>query len=80
LDELDEQSAAVTNCNRPPSLPPNFRFESLADISTTRSQIIDFFMRKNLANASEGRNFIETVWGRGTMLREPHEVQERIPA
>ena len=25
-------------------------------------------------------NFIETVWGRGYVLREPHEVEERIPA
>jgi two-component system cell cycle response regulator CtrA len=28
----------------------------------------------------ESRNFIETVWGRGYVLREPHEVEERIPA
>ena len=25
-------------------------------------------------------NFIETVWGRGYVLREPHEADERIPA
>ena len=37
-------------------------------------------LRKKLANASEGRNFIETVWGRGYVLREPHEQEERIPA
>jgi two-component system cell cycle response regulator CtrA len=37
-------------------------------------------LRKKLANASEGRNFIETVWGRGYVLREPHEHEERIPA
>ena len=46
-------------------------------------KIIDVFickLRKKLANASEGRNFIETVWGRGTMLREPHEDEVRIPA
>ncbi|MBA4038318.1 MAG: DNA-binding response regulator, partial [Bradyrhizobium sp.] len=24
--------------------------------------------------------FIETVWGRGYVLREPHEAEERIPA
>src|SRR3984957_7253122 len=38
-------------------------------------KIIDVFickLRKKLANASEGRNFIETVWGRGYVLREPH--------
>ena len=46
-------------------------------------KIIDVFickLRKKLANASEGRNFIETVWGRGYVLREPHEHEERIPA
>ena len=46
-------------------------------------KIIDVFickLRKKLANASEGRNFIETVWGRGYVLREPHDLEERIPA
>src|SRR3984885_15400300 len=46
-------------------------------------KIIDVFickLRKKLANASEGRNFIETVWGRGYVLREPHDIDERIPA
>ncbi len=44
-------------------------------------KIIDVFickLRKKLANASEGRNFIETVWGRGYVLREPHDADERI--
>ena len=39
-------------------------------------KIIDVFickLRKKLANASEGRNFIETVWGRGYVLRDPDE-------
>lgn len=35
---------------------------------------------RSLPNASEGRNFIETVWGRGYVLREPHEEEVRIPA
>jgi two-component system cell cycle response regulator CtrA len=46
-------------------------------------KIIDGFtckLRKKLANASEGRNFIETAWGRGYVLREPHEEEVRIPA
>jgi two-component system cell cycle response regulator CtrA len=36
-------------------------------------KIIDVFMcklRKKLANASGGKNYIETVWGRGYVLRE----------
>ena len=46
-------------------------------------KIIDVFickLRKKLANASEGLNYIETVWGRGYVLREPGEIDERIPA
>ena len=39
-------------------------------------QIIDVFMcklRKKLANASGGENYIETMWGRGYRLRAPHD-------
>jgi two-component system, cell cycle response regulator CtrA len=45
-------------------------------------KIIDVFMcklRKKLANASSGKNYIETVWGRGCLLREPSEEDARIP-
>jgi two-component system, cell cycle response regulator CtrA len=41
-------------------------------------KIIDVFMcklRKKLANASGGKNYIETVWGRGYALRHPTEVK-----
>jgi len=37
-------------------------------------KIIDVFickLRKKLSNASGGRNYIETVWGRGYLIREP---------
>ena len=50
---------------------------------TSPLKIIDVFickLRKTLANASQGKNYIETVWGRGYVLREPTEVEERIPA
>jgi two-component system, cell cycle response regulator CtrA len=46
-------------------------------------KIIDVFickLRKKLANASNGKNYIETVWGRGYVLREPIEDEARIPA
>ena len=46
-------------------------------------KIIDVFickLRKKLANASQGRNYIETVWGRGYVLREPNEAEDRITA
>ena len=46
-------------------------------------KIIDVFickLRKKLANASQGRNYIETVWGRGYVLREPNDAEERILA
>ena len=46
-------------------------------------KIIDVFickLRKKLANASNGMNYIETVWGRGYVLREPVEIEAKIPA
>ena len=44
-------------------------------------KIIDVFMcklRKKLANASNGKEYIETVWGRGYVLRELSEDGARI--
>jgi two-component system cell cycle response regulator CtrA len=46
-------------------------------------KIIDVFickLRKKLANASNGGNYIETVWGRGYVAREPYDAGERISA
>jgi two-component system cell cycle response regulator CtrA len=47
------------------------------------AKIIDVFickLRKKLANASGGKDYIETVWGRGYVMREPAEVEARISA
>jgi two-component system cell cycle response regulator CtrA len=41
-------------------------------------KIIDVFickLRKKLDAASGGQNFIETVWGRGYVLREPEDIR-----
>jgi two-component system cell cycle response regulator CtrA len=46
-------------------------------------KIIDVFickLRKKLANASSGKDYIETVWGRGYVLREPSTVEAKISA
>jgi two-component system cell cycle response regulator CtrA len=46
-------------------------------------KIIDVFMcklRKKLVQASGGKNFIETVWARGYVLREPNDEEARIVA
>jgi len=46
-------------------------------------KIIDVFMckiRKKLANASNGTDYIETVWGRGYVLREPHNGEAKMSA
>jgi two-component system, cell cycle response regulator CtrA len=48
-------------------------------------KIIDVFickLRKKLAEATGGANYIETVWGRGYVLREPSPaaVQQRLVA
>ncbi len=40
------------------------------------AKIIDVFickLRKKLADATDGSNYIETVWGRGYVLRDPNE-------
>jgi two-component system, cell cycle response regulator CtrA len=46
-------------------------------------KIIDVFickLRKKLANASSGKDYIETVWGRGYVLREQSEEEVRVSA
>ncbi len=46
-------------------------------------KIIDVFMcklRKKLSGASGGKNYIETVWGRGYVLRHPTEEAVKISA
>jgi two-component system cell cycle response regulator CtrA len=46
-------------------------------------KIIDVFMckiRKKLANASDGKDYVETVWGRGYLLREPEEISTKMSA
>ena len=45
-------------------------------------KIIDVFvckLRKKLAAATQGDNYIETVWGRGYVLRDPHEEAGATP-
>ena len=42
-------------------------------------KIIDVFickLRKKLANASGGKDYIETIWGRGYVLRQPADEKE----
>jgi two-component system cell cycle response regulator CtrA len=44
-------------------------------------KIIDVFickLRKKLANATNGANYIETVWGRGYVLRNPDEADAKV--
>ncbi len=43
-------------------------------------KIIDVFickLRKKLANMTDGDNYIETVWGRGYVLRDPEEEKKK---
>jgi two-component system cell cycle response regulator CtrA len=50
-------------------------------IDEPQMKIIDVFMcklRKKLVKASKGKNYIQTVWGRGYTLREPSDEQVRI--
>ena len=46
-------------------------------------KIIDVFickLRKKLAAAANGKHHIETVWGRGYVLRDPHDMMESSAA
>jgi two-component system cell cycle response regulator CtrA len=46
-------------------------------------KIIDVFickLRKKLANATGGQNYIETVWGRGYVLRDPEAAAKAAAA
>jgi two-component system cell cycle response regulator CtrA len=46
-------------------------------------KIIDVFickLRKKLSDALNGRNYIETQWGRGYLLREPQECAAEMSA
>jgi two-component system cell cycle response regulator CtrA len=41
-------------------------------------KIIDVFickLRKKLAAPADGKNYIETIWGRGYVLRDPYEAE-----
>jgi two-component system cell cycle response regulator CtrA len=45
-------------------------------------KIIDVFickLRKKLAQATGGEHYIETVWGRGYVLRDPEPVPHSSP-
>ncbi len=47
------------------------------------AKIIDVFickLRRKLANASMGQNHIETIWGRGYVMRDPSENEAKILA
>ena len=53
------------------------------DENEAESKIIDVFickLRKKLGDASNGQSYIETIWGRGYVLREPIESGLSIPA
>ncbi len=46
-------------------------------------KVIDVFMcklRRKLAEASNGKNYIETIWGRGYVLRDVASEEAKISA
>jgi two-component system cell cycle response regulator CtrA len=49
-----------------------------AGMDEPEQKIIDVFIcktRKKLMQASRGKDYIETVWGRGYVLREPPAIR-----
>ena len=60
-----------------------FSTSSTAGWMSQRSRSSTCFIckvRKKLANASGGKNYIETVWGHGYMLRDPSENETKVSA
>jgi two-component system cell cycle response regulator CtrA len=46
-------------------------------------KIIEVFIckvRKKLAKASGGKNYIETIWRRGYILRDPNDKETKVSA
>ena len=44
-------------------------------------KIVDVFickLRRKLAQASGGQNFVETIWGRGYTLKEPENCRPQL--
>ena len=50
----------------------------LIEDDSSIAQSIELMLK--LANASNGKDYIETVWGRGYLLREPEEVSAKMSA
>jgi two-component system cell cycle response regulator CtrA len=72
-------------CLRKGSVVPKEAFlnQLYGGLDEPDSKIIDVFicrLRKKLANASNGKNYIETIFGRGYVLREPRDDEARISA
>ncbi|MDX1737759.1 MAG: response regulator transcription factor [Alphaproteobacteria bacterium] len=52
-------------------------------IDEPETKIIDVFvckLRKKIANAAHGKNYIETIWGRGYVLRDPDTIDNKAKA
>ena len=51
-----------------------------SSVDEPEMKIIDVFickLRKKLSDAAGGRDYIDTVWGRGYMLKEYDELQQK---
>jgi hypothetical protein len=72
LYRSNNQSASYAALTQFAPEPLNHLYGGLDD--EPEAKIIDVFickLRKKLANASGGQDYIETIWGRGYALREP---------
>jgi two-component system cell cycle response regulator CtrA len=72
-------------CLRKGSVVPKEAFlnQLYGGLDEPESKIIDVFicrLRKKLADPSRGKNYIETIFGRGYVLREPCHNETKIPA
>ncbi len=58
----------------------NHLYGGMDEPSLTMIDVFVCKLRKKLSTATGGENYIETVWGRGYVLKEPAPTEKRVSA
>ena len=74
------QQAAVRRATFSPGEIKTLRPFSIWEISQFMFNVPADTLRKKLAEATGGDSYIETVWGRGYVLRDPEDLATSAPA
>lgn len=74
LTDREYRTLELLNLRKGTTVTREMFFDHIYEGNEPGFKIIDVLicnLRRKLANASNGKNYIETVWGRGYVLREP---------